>query len=220
MGTDSYLDECLSRIGYTKHSKEVYRFTNATGDVEHFLYFEQFEKCRTLFTADFGFRNRAAQEFAMIAIGKFGHSYFANIRSRAREADCLIRFPFWRFVGMSRNSWELDSMGGGIVEIENDIERYLVPFAKSLRTKSDLLSRLAADSEPCPWFAGNAAIRAAMFAHIAQTLGADTGYRYSILSEHLDVIAAGLGTSTDPADFVDWLSEDLTTQIESRAQTE
>jgi hypothetical protein len=100
---DALMQRELEAIGYDRLRKYAYRASWSTAEVEHFLYLGK--DSRQYFTAEFGLRNPAAEEFSVEAIAKYGHSNFQLwLKERDPATACSVRFEFERLDKISRNS--------------------------------------------------------------------------------------------------------------------
>jgi hypothetical protein len=208
MLTNDLVEACLKGFHYVRFADGSYRHEASNENVEHFLYVERFGAGRSQLTMDFGFRNSVAQDFAAATIERYGHALYSKFMNYNRRTDCLIRFPFWRFFAMTRNGWAMVPRDAFIVDFEGSLNKYMIPFVESVGTLPELFLRLAADEEPCPWFAGNAAIRASELCSIAKMLDMNGKEVRDILLEKLEFISAGLGQSIDPTIYVDHIIEE------------
>jgi hypothetical protein len=210
------LKAALAEIGYRRLKRHVYRADWST-EVEHFLFFQLYGAPKDYLAADFGFRNRAAQSFALRSIQTYGPELYRMI-GHEEPYDCFMRFSLGGLVGTwgMRSSLTISSMPGPALadKIKRDIEQCLFPFIRQMTSSDRLVSRLLVDAEPCAWYRSNGAMRAAMIVHLSQRLGKHSDEIRLSLQPHLKEISHHLldGPDPDPRSYVDKIIRDAFAQ--------
>jgi hypothetical protein len=158
MMRDDDLSQALASIGYRKQEPLVFRLEQNFREVEHFLYFLVRPE-KDLVAARFGFRVPDAERFSVAMFSRYARDDFSSDKMLSQHS-CSMRYSFGRFYSMLRPGyWSLNNEDDWVAPILADIETYLIPFASRLSERKDMFELLAADHEPCPWFANNAALR-------------------------------------------------------------
>jgi hypothetical protein len=99
--------------------------------------------------------------------------------------------------------------GGEVAHIvEANIRAHLFPVTHAITGLSELFRSLVANTEPYPWIASNAAIRAAHIVAVAMQLGLDASEIYGALAPHERQIAAPNSGLVDAGPYVGNLISD------------
>jgi hypothetical protein len=204
---ETNLTAALDALGYKRIKRRKYSFAKFEPDVEHFLYFQSWGIGQFFVSADFGFGNRAARDFAMAMLMKYGHPIFTEFRDKMERSDTLMRFPVHRFTSMTDRPWQNDKsdpsdMSGHIVTF---VTTHHLPFVQGLGDLSALLARLVADGEPCPWFATNAAARSAAIVFLAKRTGQSPEFAHKAITPRENLMTRELAPSLRAHDYVEAL---------------
>jgi hypothetical protein len=173
---DAFMQMNLAAVGYICLSKNVYRASWSTAEVEHFLYFGT--DSRRYFTAEFGLRNPEAEEFGIEAIAKYGHPNFQLWQREQNSAtECSMTFGFAGLNEISRESWprvRLPMIDGHdlAMMVASFVRQNLLPIIETITDLETYLAFLLTDRKPNPWLTSkNLMIRAAQVVAVSAQLG-------------------------------------------------
>ena len=206
MFREASLVRLLKSLDFIKLRRGVFKLESCHAQIDHFLYFIVRPE-KSLVSADFGFRNSATEEFSVNAFLRCTAFEFP-MREMLDQLNCSMRFSFWRFVSMRGPCcWPMEDSTKLIASISSDLSTHLLPFLHSMRTSDDMFERLVSDTEPCPWFATNAAIRIAQVIYLGRRLRKPLSQLEDIAATRSLSIRRDLGV--DSADsFVDMVFRD------------
>ena len=204
---ETNLTAALEALGYKRVKRRKYAFAKFAPDVEDFLYFQSWGIGQYFVSADFGFGNRAARDFGMAMLLKYGHPAFAEFRDKMSDSNTLMRFPIHRFTSMRDRPWRNDKSDPSDVsgQIASFVATYHLPFARALGDLSALLARLMTDGEPCPWFATNAAARSAAIVLLAKRTGQSADFVRKAIAPRETLMKRELAPSVSLHEYVEAL---------------
>jgi hypothetical protein len=208
---DVSLQTAMAEVGYQRLRRHVYRANWSSREVEHFIFFELYGRPKEYLTADFGFRNKEAQAFALRSIRAYGGEIYQMMR-QDESSHCPMRFSLgqlamWR----TRSSLKISAMSGVELaeKIKIDIQELLFPVVRGVTTLDRLLSLLVVDEEPCPWVRCNGAIRAAMIVNLARQAGMESVDIHQLLKAYYNEISRHLsGPDRNPNSYIEKIIED------------
>jgi hypothetical protein len=209
---DKVVGPFLAEAGYARLRAGVYRAGWSTKDVEHFVYVFVVQKVGRTLKCDFGIRNRIAERFSCDAIRTYGGEPFRQFKC-AEPDSCAMCFSF---SGLDRSDWHIhlrDGSDGHLgLRFRAFIDGHLAPTMGQVTTLQQLLSLLAADTEHCPWWASNGAIRAAQIVALAGQIGLGTDYVRGLLESRKSLIAHGVSKTSEmranPTAYIDQILND------------
>lgn len=216
MFDDASMKKEMLAIGYVRQSKFLYKASWGSAAVEHFLYFGK--DSRQNFVARFGLRNRAAENFGIDSLMKYGHpNYRTAFGYRDPETACSISFDFARIDKFTMTSWPwiyLPEIEGSelAVFVADFIRKYIFPVIRHIIELKGLFDFLVADVEPCPWYASNQAIRVAHIVAVGCQLGIGKDEIRRLVTPHELAITKSFGFKVpklEPKACVDRYVEDL-----------
>ena len=201
------IEQSLVSLQYVPVGDFSYKSLWGEKNVEHFLYFSAYGAPKQFLSADFGLRNREAEQFSVDLIKEIGGKLYRTWRHNAKR-DCSMRFPFGKLAGWAPR-WSIDVLRISERElgdrIQTDITRFLFPLVKHIATTQDLLDVLMLDRDPFRWLHVNSAVRAAQIAFLARRTGTDSREIRLILLPFEAEIAAALPKSVVVKDFIEEL---------------
>jgi len=184
----------LEDLGYVRLKKYTYRALWSSADVEHFLFFNVWDKGRLL-AGDFGLRNVAAERFAYECLRLFAGPLFEDIEYDPGYG-CSMRFCLGMLAGWDcRSSLNISKMSEAILvnKVACDSRDVLLPVVRHVLSAADLIAFLIRDDESSRWFRTSGAIRAAKIVYLGRQLGMNAGDLELILQPFLREIDANLG---------------------------
>jgi len=83
-------------------------------------------------------------------------------------------------------------------KVKHDVEQKLFPVIRGITSLDLLLGFWLTDAEPCPWFRGNGAMRAAMIVNVARRVRIMPAEVRKLLEPYLKKITYHLHDAPDP----------------------
>lgn len=163
----------LAHLRYVRLSEGVLRATWSTEDVEHFFYFWRHGAVKQLLTADYGFRNVAAERFSRGCVRRYGGPVYQVLRDKL-DSDCSMRFSLGSLAGwaprssLSMENFTVEEIGE---KMKADAAAHLLPLIQKITSLSELIKALISCDEPFSWKRTNGAIRAAQIVVLGIKLG-------------------------------------------------
>jgi hypothetical protein len=189
--SETSLSLALEKLGYARTRAWVFRLDQNAKEVEHFLYFTLRQE-KNLIAAHFGFRLPDVEPLAITAFSYFARADFP-LHKMLEPDNCSMRYSFGRFHSMLRPGyWNLSNEVDWTAPIVADLNQYLLPFVSRLPARQDMFEVLVANDEPCPWFAANAAIRAAQILFLGSRLCKPRSQLHAIVESRRTEIARDL----------------------------
>jgi hypothetical protein len=222
MFDQSLIDEVLATFGYRRRKRFVYQAQWSGPEVEHYLSFSQYGQAKAFLTARFGFRNPHAEQFSVNCIRAYGGDLFRIFKPTGLNgADCTMSFSFGR-LGPKVHRWSLYLPDLSNSELEENIrdclQGRLLPVVRHITNLGELLTRLSADTEPCPWISTNGAMRAAQIVALGEQIGLETEQVRAILKPHKKYIGRDLSEMSGRKVDVHWYVNKIIGEWESFSQ--
>jgi hypothetical protein len=190
----------MTEARYERLKRHVYRAKWSTLEAEHFVYFHLYGTPKEYLTADFGFKNQEAEQFAVKSIQAYGGKVYEGLHHE-EHTDCYMRFELGRLASWGiRSSLRVSMIPAKTLQkkIAHDITQVLFPIIGEVTSLDRLLWLLLADGEPYPWIRCNGAMRAAMVVHLAQRVGMPVSETRARLEPYQRSIATNILKAPDP----------------------
>jgi hypothetical protein len=182
----------MNDVGYQALRRDVYKATWSSEEVEHFIYFSWYGQREELLAAHCGIRNPCAEAFSVRSIRTYGGEFLFNALAYDECTSCTMRFSFER---LSKINWPLNSLmlpGSELAaSVRGLVKERVLPVVSSMVDIDTILSLFVSDSEPCPWFVSNGAIRAAQIVALAKRKGIEDAQVTEMLKSRESNISRG-----------------------------
>jgi hypothetical protein len=150
---------------YNIYEPRVFTATWRSDDIQHFIYLGSDFGAHKYFVGKFGTRSPRAEQFSIAALIKYGHRNY-RLKERDPYIYCTMAFGFERFDFAEKHvkpriflpQAEPDFLTRFVVSV---IEDKVFPVIRPITGLETYMNLLAADVEPCPWFAVNPLVRVA-----------------------------------------------------------